>query len=280
MTLVRLMLYDAAASEGVETMFDGVDGDATVIPATDRLLQLARSLRLGELGSDVVGAVWRHGRAGASFTLHSLIAPLRERVSMMRGRLPSYIADSPVRTDVLRRTGVLDAIESAAGPIGDVRSGHISSIRDGLLAAGLESTAALGASVGLEVRHPFADRRLIELAVAMPAKQLYRKGETRYIERIALTGFAPRDVMFRGSKGGLPPAYARKYLRLLNIDEIVRDGGGVVGDLVDPNKLARIWESWRTDSGIAQGWALLPLAVTARWIAGMDERQAGHGLAT
>ena len=274
MTLIRLMLYDAAVSAGVTSLFDGVDGDATVIPATDRLLQLARTLQLQELGLDLVATVRRHGRAGAAFAAHSMIQPLRYLLSTRRRTIPDYVRASPVKRSALEGSGLLAAID--AGSIGDVRTSHVSSIRDGLLAAGLESTASFGAALGLEVLHPFADKRLIEFAVSLPAKQLYRHADTRYIERVSLSGLAPASVMMRGSKGAMPPTYARKYMSLLRADELVAEGGGPIADLVDPDRLESAWQAWQKDSGITAAWALLPLVITARWLESYAGSQAGH----
>jgi asparagine synthase (glutamine-hydrolysing) len=56
------------------------------------------------------------------------------------------------------------------------------------------------ASFGIEVRHPFLDRRLFEFVLAIPAEQLFRLGSTKNLLRRAMAGFLPESVRNRQGK--------------------------------------------------------------------------------
>ncbi len=54
------------------------------------------------------------------------------------------------------------------------------------------------ARYGIELRHPLADRRVIEFAFALPQERLYRDGRTKIILRSAMRDLLPGSVRERG----------------------------------------------------------------------------------
>jgi asparagine synthase (glutamine-hydrolysing) len=54
---------------------------------------------------------------------------------------------------------------------------------------------------GIEMRQPFRDRRLVELALSLPADQLWRQGWSRFVYRNAMKGILPEEVQLRRGKG-------------------------------------------------------------------------------
>ncbi|MBW8873573.1 MAG: hypothetical protein JF614_01300 [Acidobacteria bacterium] len=56
------------------------------------------------------------------------------------------------------------------------------------------------ASFGMEVRHPFLDRRLFEYVLAIPGEQLFRLGCTKNLLRRAMAGVLPERIRLRESK--------------------------------------------------------------------------------
>lgn len=55
---------------------------------------------------------------------------------------------------------------------------------------------------GVEGRYPFLDHRVIETALAMDSKVLYKDGWTKYPLRVAMKDTIPRSISFRKSKWG------------------------------------------------------------------------------
>jgi asparagine synthase (glutamine-hydrolysing) len=65
---------------------------------------------------------------------------------------------------------------------------------------------------GLELRHPFRDRRLVEFMLAIPADQLIRRGMIKHVLRVAMNGILPDEVRLRTTPTSLLPLYARGLL--------------------------------------------------------------------
>jgi asparagine synthase (glutamine-hydrolysing) len=73
----------------------------------------------------------------------------------------------------------------------------------------LNKTAA---AFGIEARHPFWDRRVVEFCLAVPAEQKLHEGWPRWILRRAMTGFLPDAVQWRVGKSHLGPNFQRSLL--------------------------------------------------------------------
>jgi asparagine synthase (glutamine-hydrolysing) len=56
------------------------------------------------------------------------------------------------------------------------------------------------ATFGIEVRHPFLDRRLFEYILAIPGEQLFRLGSYKNLLRLAMEGVLPERIRLRRNK--------------------------------------------------------------------------------
>ncbi|MBI3933352.1 MAG: hypothetical protein HY316_01585 [Acidobacteria bacterium] len=64
------------------------------------------------------------------------------------------------------------------------------------------------AQFGLEYRHPFLDRRVIEYCLGLPHEQLRRGDQTKFVLRQAMDGILPQSVRTRRTKARLgSPSY-------------------------------------------------------------------------
>jgi asparagine synthase (glutamine-hydrolysing) len=85
-----------------------------------------------------------------------------------------------------------------------------------------------GMAVGLEVRSPFLDREMVDLAFALPASQSLHRGQTKAVLRRMLTGRVPDGIVRRPKKGfGVPLS---TWLR--------RDLRDLVREFLDPVRIA------------------------------------------
>jgi asparagine synthase (glutamine-hydrolysing) len=64
----------------------------------------------------------------------------------------------------------------------------------------LEMTHRASVRRGLEHRHPFYDRRVVEFALAIPPDQIGRRGLNKYVLRQAMQGLLPEPIRQRTSK--------------------------------------------------------------------------------
>ncbi len=70
-----------------------------------------------------------------------------------------------------------------------------------------EAAERTTAEYGLEQRHPFFDRRLVEFCVAMPENQRWRGDRTKAVMRRALAPVLPPEVGRRRDKGDFSPQF-------------------------------------------------------------------------
>lgn len=63
-----------------------------------------------------------------------------------------------------------------------------------------ESGERYGSWFGIEYRHPFFDRRVIEYALALPEEQRWRQDQTKFVLRQAMQGLLPKTVRQRLTK--------------------------------------------------------------------------------
>jgi asparagine synthase (glutamine-hydrolysing) len=75
----------------------------------------------------------------------------------------------------------------------------------------LEMVDEHGFSFGLERRHPFLDRRLVEFCIGLPEEQRWRQDELKFVLRTAMKGILPEGIRVRRTKGDFT-AVAAKYL--------------------------------------------------------------------
>jgi asparagine synthase (glutamine-hydrolysing) len=225
--------YPAAARAGTRVLLGGVDGDAVVSHGLARMEELAARFRWGELLRESRSLArrtsldsWRLVRSQA------LVPMLPTRVSADYRRLrwgPAAIRDSTrlARPD-LAEPFLSEADSRTRDHRRALRLAQIDTLEEETVPAFLEQLDAAAAHAGIELRHPFYDRRLVEYCVALPASTRLRDGWTRWIQRAALQGLVPGDILWAPEKvslgGSLYSAIVRHHWG--DIADLVSSGGG------------------------------------------------------
>jgi len=89
---------------------------------------------------------------------------------------------------------------------------HVEAISSPVFPYVLEIENQLASSVGIELRSPFLDRRLIEFCLGIPVDEKLQQGRSRFVLREAMRGFLPSKIRLRYSKGNLGVNFARNFL--------------------------------------------------------------------
>ena len=106
-----------------------------------------------------------------------------------------------------------------------------------------------------EVRLPFLDRRIAELALSLPARYVYRDGVSKRVLRDAARGLVPESVLARRDKVGFEPPQ-REWLQQPafreRIAEVLLDPAARARGLYDAEALADDLRtgSWRDSDGV------------------------------
>jgi asparagine synthase (glutamine-hydrolysing) len=205
-------LLASLARAGAQTVMDGHGGDYTLNPRGQAwLARLLASLRLGRFLAEL--------RAYRRMTVNPqpLWATLKSEViwpllpapavalwrRLRHGRAPVW-RDQPIAEAFARRLiaqGTVDEgqlrVSIRANP--DMR-GQMASVLRRIGTGAAPGNAAAAARHGLELTRPFHDKRVVELALAIPQDLYVKHGRNRYLACAALKDIYPAEFQARWRK--------------------------------------------------------------------------------
>ncbi|MCC6190075.1 MAG: asparagine synthetase B [Anaerolineales bacterium] len=251
-------LADAAAQQaGVRVLLDGNYGDAVVTHGNMRLAELAHHGQWRALAREVAGLTtgWRRRTRGA-FYLAWLAAfkPLLPKFGRQAWRglrrwrdpqRPAWAFQSIIAPAFAQRMTGQDALQASLHRreqrYRTTRAENQFSV--GKMQVQPELYNRLAARCGLELRHPFLDRRLVEFCLGLPSEQRLRDGWARIVQRNAMAGILPEAVRWRRSKSSPIYSMGRALFTrdLPRLGEIVHAAGGLER-WVDPAALQRDYD--------------------------------------
>ena len=203
-----------AAKARAGVVLTGLDGDRVVSHGHGCLAELTANQNWSQLALEVV-ACSGHRSSAARQALGLVAASMLPRrvsseVDLARRRrtVMARPAVQALRDDALRRTGALEAEVAAGGRLWNVRDHHLRALMRSDRSADLEVMSGLQRRHGVAARHPFFDRRVVELCLSFPAEQKRRRGIGRWVLRDALRGVVPESVRLRRDKAEFDGAFA------------------------------------------------------------------------
>lgn len=210
-----------ARGHGVRVLLDGNYGDAVVSHGSARVAELVRAGQWRTAAREMQGVVGRwelkRARTWLNMAWRVGVKPLMPEVARQAARQlrhlryrdrPFWAAETLINPAFAWR---LDGDAALRAQI-ERRARRFSSTRGensfGLarLPAMPELYNRIAAGAGLELRHPYLDRRLIEFCLGLPSEQRLRDGLSRVIQRNAMVGILPEEVRQRRSKSS--PIYS------------------------------------------------------------------------
>lgn len=230
-------LLDAMRELGFTTALTGAGGDygftGSFLHYSELLRQgdfrgLLRQVRADRADDD---ACWSPSELFTSgirllipFPVRRALRPLA-RLAGWGTTVPPWIAPG-----LAARTGLQDRLAAPrADPAAVPPRQHVCALfESGWTARLLESGERMAAERGVDLRHPFFDRRLVEFAIALPETQRRRGGTSKYVLRQAMRELLPESVYARTDKADasafVPQALDRlggaAALRRLHIDAL------------------------------------------------------------
>jgi len=207
-------LKSIAHDHGVRVLLTGYGGDDWLTGSPYSYADLLRRFRVAAFVRQVR---WDYQAELIERRLFSVLNygvwPLIPR----SGRRLAKLAWSPSRVpDWLEpgfaaRIALRDRLRRAAGPQpgptfaqNDLRR----QLAGGWHAHGMEMLDRSAARSGLELRHPFHDRRIVEFALALPEDQRRRKDRSKLVLREAMRGRLPEGVRARRGKADFSHVFA------------------------------------------------------------------------
>jgi asparagine synthase (glutamine-hydrolysing) len=217
---VYWILAEEARRRGVDVLIDGVDGDTTVSHGMEFLVELLWSGRLRALGREIGWTAKRFGHSRKRFLWHyvvvpGILEPLRNGWLTLTGRRWKDFDAVPPTVDpaFARRVGWgarrRALLAESTGPVRSLKEAHRRQVTSGILPFYLEVNDKAAAAFGIDHRHPFYDRRLIEFCYGLPPEQKLNKGWDRVVQRRAMEGILPERIRRRITKSHWGPNFKR-----------------------------------------------------------------------
>jgi asparagine synthase (glutamine-hydrolysing) len=203
-------LLSALAGAGTRLIMDGHGGDYTLNPRGQAALaRFLATWQLSRFFSELRGHLRLSG--------HSLWATLKADVAALllprsvlalwrrfRRGPASRWGEHPINpafADLLVAQGAIDgaAARVAGRPSIDMRA-RMASVLGSVTSSSAPGLAALAALHGLELTRPFHDKRVVELALAIPQDIYVKNGRNRHLACAALTDVYPSEFQTRWRK--------------------------------------------------------------------------------
>jgi asparagine synthase (glutamine-hydrolysing) len=203
--LVMERAYQLAAQSDLRVLLTGTYGDELYDGEEDWLADLIVDKRFREAGHELI----RHLRyAGLLPTLKSgylrrsarrllNAVPGGKKLRGYRGNLPAWLTSYSASQ--------LGNGADPRQPVHETRS-SITSLET---ASDCTHEIIHASRHGLELRHPYRDRRLVEYVLSLPAHQLYNHGQYKHVLRTAMPGILPDAIRTRSRPTTLLSLMAR-----------------------------------------------------------------------
>lgn len=206
-------LWSLAREKGFRVLLSGCGGDEWFTGNSLHYADYLRGFRLPTLVRQMradrrlprgagVPAVWVPARP----LLHAGLLPLVPPRLLAAGRrLLGRGEPAPGWIDArfARRIGLADRLRRPITPHrfrSFVQREMYGDLQNGAMIQGFESEERAQSALGIEVRYPFMDRRVVEFAFALPEEQRWRRERPKYVLHRAMRGLLPESVRERLDK--------------------------------------------------------------------------------
>ncbi|MGH9532080.1 MAG: asparagine synthase-related protein [Terriglobales bacterium] len=100
---------------------------------------------------------------------------------------------------------------------------------------------------GVECRWPFLERRLVEFLLAVPQEQRWRREESKFLLRQAMTGIVPEKLRQRKHKASFTVVVDQELKRrqVEKAEALFRDSRMVALGAGDRDAFSRLWARYR-----------------------------------
>ena len=210
-------LTRAARDKGFRVLLTGLGGDEWLMGSFYRYADLLRSFRFVEFLRKVRDNAQLSGPRFSWATVLRFglwpLVPNRVQKSLegalQRNRTPDWIDPA-----FARRAGLAGRLrQRPAAPV--MRTFAQQDLHDVLNSGwrihALEMENRAASSAGIEHRHPFSDRRILEFALALPEEQRWRSDQTKFILRESMRSLLPEPVRLRQTKAEFSPVFTSAF---------------------------------------------------------------------
>jgi asparagine synthase (glutamine-hydrolysing) len=274
------MLYLAASRSGHKIMFDGVDGDTATYAPVRYTSSLLRSGAWREFWAETGQALENHtylrhqslptllGKNAWDVFAPSTLKRLKRRISTTA---VLAFRSSLINPDFAKKIRLAEKLRAWQA---DDRNFHLLSEQERHIRALFPVTIALGAEgvdlvasrYGIEPRHPWTDKSLIEFYVRLPLRYKVHRGWTKYLVRKATAPWLNHAVRWYTGKFSLGELlwYPLQKASFREIMTSLSRAGGPIGQYVDMGRVSVLLERGRREA--QPPTELLEVVTLALWL--------------
>jgi len=283
--------YRSAHQNGCRVLLDGVDGDE-MHPYTQYLSSLIRRSRWPAAIRDARclagewNQPWWRILAGYGFLPifpHALLALGKLKRAIVRP--PPDTSISLIDENLARRTHVTERCMARRKALWNAARDpfllHSLGFTSGLVSFALEGLDLQASVLGLELRHPFADRRVAEFLIALPLEWKGHFPASKAIMRTAMSGLLPESLLRQRRLPHPGPAFHARILACHAewLQKAVQQALQNLKGYVKLDRLSKVNQVFMSEKQSSAGFALWNVAVLAHWMKtkGMGGRNHGRG---
>lgn len=242
--------WKRAKEHGVRTVLDGFFGDSAVSFGYEIITELIKKGRFVQAAKTLnrITSFEYPGerRVKLQVAVGSLDALLPHTVKARMGRLgfPDERCEWMSRVELLNKDfrdevrpfeRLKDLNVFPRRRFKSVRHEHFDDVTSGAYANAFASMNKAAAAFGVDVALPFADKRVVEFCLSLPARQRILNGRSRSILRRAMRDVLPSSIRDRNDKANLGPNYERAFREIGHVTtrEIFTDPREILSEFYD-----------------------------------------------
>lgn len=274
---IRWSLFPQARQRGVRAMLDGFGGDGVISNGLVMLPHLIAGGRWVSAIRETRQVAERHGRSASQLVWRYGVKPLLpnsfvKTIYHLRGGREAAWGGMPLRREFVTDIGLTKRIRElekhkTIRPQ-DPNHAHYLQLQSNSYVAALECIDRVAAIYGIEPRHPYFDKRVVEFCLTVPPHLKLNNGWTRYYARKAMEGIAPAALCWRNGKGDLSHGFHYALLQGDTgiIKATVAGDLGDISEFVDVTALESMYRRYRELPTNDVGFCLWRVASIARWL--------------
>jgi len=245
-----------AHQKGIKVMLDGVGGDDILAADFDHLtdLMLQGKIRklITQLHYDAALFSYSPYSLYINYCLKPLIPqPIKELLNQFLKPFRENGIPSWLNMDYLRKTGINERLRDLPSSLcfpTRAQQRIYEVFRYGLNRnIGLDMVNRFYSYFGIEDRHPFFDRRLVEFSIAVPEEQRWRGKWPKAVLRQAMDGILPDLIKIRKEKAEFSCVinFEFKKRQVKKLREILHKLSLVTLGVIRPDRLLRLFEDYQ-----------------------------------
>jgi asparagine synthase (glutamine-hydrolysing) len=283
MTLPRAV-YLLARRHRVKAVLDGIDGDSVLaegsyIPQLVRSAHLLTAWREAAARHEFEGGGVPPWRILAGCVARSIAPPaVRRRLQYLREAFGRDAVQRNLETSIASREFAqrvhlgdrLEALRAHTDPdlSHDLPAERARAASHPFVTVAVERYERTASALGIEARHPFLDRQLVEYCIALPGSQKLAGGWPKAILRSAMAGRLPDSVRWRPGKQHLGWSFnaALMSARHDHIESLLHDHADVISAYVDATKVRAAWHGHLAHSDPLESERVLEAVTLMEWL--------------